>query len=81
MFWIPCWCFCCELAETTGVFFVFLSSSVHFLRLLGHHHLRNALVLKMLGNLFIALTSHFLQAHFIFGEASNYLGEKAAVLA
>lgn len=76
MLWVQCWHFCWELAETTEVFFVFLSSSVHFLRLLGHHHLRNALVLKRLGNFFIALSSHFLQAHFIFGEASNYMKEQ-----
>lgn len=37
--WVQDRHFCWELAETTGLFFVFLPSSVHFLRLLGHHHL------------------------------------------
>lgn len=71
--------FCWELAETTGVYFVFLSRSAHFLRLLGHCCLKNALVLKRLENLVMGLTLHFLQAHFIFEKAFNCLGKRSAV--
>lgn len=56
------------------VFFVCLSSTVHFLRLLGHRCLTNALVLKSLENLVMASTSYFLEACFIFGKAFNFFG-------
>lgn len=58
----------------TVVVFVCLSSTVHLLRLLGHHHLTNALVSKSLENLVMASTSYCLEACFIFGKAFNFLG-------
>lgn len=55
-----------------GTTFFILSvyfSSVHFLKPLGHCHLTNALVLKTLRILLVALISHFLWVHFAFEEA------------
>lgn len=77
MLWVQGRLFCWELAETTGAFSVFLSST--FSETARTPSSNKCLGTEEAGNLVMTLALHFLQAHFIFGETFTCLGKRSAV--